>query len=359
MSDWLQNIYLRSWVEEDPERDHSAGLMVSGILTILLGLLAFVSALMLSSLLRTLDAGVIKHSHTWIVTGLLLALSVWLILLGLGSIRAARWARALALVGAWVTLFFGTLAMALFLYILPGICDVLSDAGILVPSDSMGPLYFFVLGLVLLQLVLPMGVIFYYRREGVRATCERRNPTPCWTDRCPLPLLAMGFISVLGCLAVVLGASVNYVVFLFGRVLTGWQGFPVVLLISAVCGYVGWGAFTRRMHAWWLAYALIVVSSASMMLTFAELDLVSLYGAMGYSTSQILASGRFDLLSPAVLTFITCVWGIMACIYLVWVRDCFQPETATEEIKSYRQRKAEEKAARAPEPVLQRMRLEE
>ena len=358
MSDRIKRLFALSVAEGDPEKDHSKGLAVSGICTIFLGVLVFALAWMPLFLVKILDGSQLRPLHAWLATGLLLPLAAWLVMLGAGSIRAARWARALALVGAWITLFFGTLAMALILYILPELYDLLSDAGILAPSDSMGPLYLSVLGLVLLQLVLPMAAIFYYSLKGVQATCERRNPAPCWTDRCPLPLLAMGFISVLGCLAVVLGFSVNYVVFLFGRVLTGWQGFPFVLLISAVCGYVGWGAFTRRKHAWWLAYALIVVTSASMMLTFSELDLYTIYSAIGYGSSDITTSGRFELISPAVLTLITCIWGIMACIYLVWVRDCFLPKADSAVIKSYRQRKAEQLAARSPEPAHPRMRLE-
>jgi hypothetical protein len=223
---------------------------------------------------------------------------------------------------------------------------------------ALGALYAVVLVLVLLQVVFPLITIVFYGLKGVQATCARRNPQPCWTDRCPLPLLAMSFVSAIGCLTVVAGATTNFVVLLFGRILTGLPGALVLALISLASGYIGWSAFRRRMPAWWGAYALVLLTSSSMMLTFSEVDMETLYERMGYAPEQI---GRLLELYPvngAVLTFLSCVWGIMACAYLVWVRDCFRPQEAEVEVKSYQQRRAEEAEARPAETPQPRMRLD-
>lgn len=350
-----------TWWAGNPDKDYSAGLVAFGTVKIVLGILCLSIALLLLGLMSYAGLGDMHPAHFWMVEGMLFSLSGWFVVMGLGSIRVRRWARVLVLAGSWVTIFFGTLAMALMLYILPGSYDLLADSGLLSPADALTALAVAMLLLFVLQLVVPMADIAFYSLKGVQHTCERRNPAACWTDQCPLPLLAMGCISALGCLSVIFGAATNYVVFVFGHVLSGWQGFVPVLLMSVLCGYVGWGAFTRKMHAWWTAYALIVLSSASMMLSFSELDMNTLYGIMGYSRDQILQMGQLQRLSPAVLTIIACVWGVMASIYLVWVRDCFLPEQGTEEVKSYRQRMAEEAAAcpASPEPVRLRMRLED
>ncbi len=357
MTDLLKKAREVVWLEGNPEGDYSVGLIVFGALEIILGMLAFSVALFLLILESSAGLGGMKPSHFWMIMGLLFCLSGCLIAVGYGSIRAFRWARVLMLAGSWVTLFFGTLQLALVLYILPGIYDLLADATMLSPSSAMIVLCSSMILLFILQLVLPVTAMAFYGRKGVEKTCERLNPRPCWTDQCSLPLLAMSFISVLGSLSVFLGASMNYVVFLFGHVLVGWPGFCFVLLISAGCGYVGWGAFVRRMHAWWVAYALIVLTSASMMLTFSEVDMPMLYAAMGYTPDQISQLSSIPLLTPAVLTFVVCIWGIMACIYLVWVRDSFRPERVAKEIKSYRQRRAEEQQLAAPKPLQPRMRV--
>jgi hypothetical protein len=65
-----------------------------------------------------------------------------------------------------------------------------------------------------------------------------------------LPLLAMSFISVLGCASIITGSTINYTVFFYGHVVSGFPGMLVVAGVALACGYVGWGAFTRKMHAW-------------------------------------------------------------------------------------------------------------
>lgn len=362
MKDFFKKARERVWLEGDPERDQSTGLVVFGTLEIAMGVLAFAFAMFLLVLVSATGLGGMKASHYWIAMGLLFYITGWLCVMGVGSIKALRWARTLMLVGSWVTIFFGTVVLALVLYLLPWVYNLLADSGILSPQTALLALYAALSLLIVLQLVFPLAAILFYNLKGVQATCERRNPDPCWTDRCPLPLLAMGFVSAFGVSTVLLGATTNYAVFVFGRTLTGVPGFCVVALIASACGCVGWGAFTKKMQAWWAAYAIILLTSSSMMLTFAELDMDRLYERMGYSQDQIASLQQLQFVSPAILTFVTCIWGIMACTYLVWVRDCFLPEKNVA-VKSYQQRKAEEAAARppevSPEPTRPRMRLDD
>lgn len=362
MKDFLKKARERVWLGGDSERDQSTGLVVFGTLEIAMGVLAFAFAMFLLVLVSATGLGGMKASHYWIAMGLLFYMTGWFCVMGMGSIKALRWARTLMLVGSWVTIFFGTLVLALVLYLLPWVYNLLADSGILSPQTALLALYAGLSLLIVLQLVFPLAAILFYSLKGVQATCERRNPDPCWTDRCPLPLMAMGFVSGLGVSTVLLGATTNYVVFMFGQTWTGFAGFAVMAAIASACGYVGWGAFTRKMQAWWAAYAIILLASSSMMLTFAELEMDQLYERMGYSPDQVASLQQFPFVSPAVLTFVTCLWGIMACTYLVWVRDCFLPEKNVV-VKSYQQRKAEEAAARpaevSPEAKRPRMRLED
>ena len=41
------------------------------------------------------------------------------------------------------------------------------------------------------MLLLPAAFLVFYQRASVRATCQRRDPQARWTDRCPLPVLAV------------------------------------------------------------------------------------------------------------------------------------------------------------------------
>jgi len=331
---------------------------VFGTLDILFGIFCFVLAMGLLIAVSSAGLGGMKPIHFWMAMGFLCFLTGWFCVMGLGSIKARRWARALLLVGAWMAVFFGTLALALILYVLPEMYNLMADSGSFSPAAALGMLYFATSVLVLLQVVFPVIGIGFYGSESVRATCERRNPVPGWTDRCPLPLLAMGFISITGCLSIVTAATTNYIVFFFGRVISGATGFAVVAFVSLACGYVGWGAFTRRMHAWWGAYLLVLLVSASMMLTFSEMDMATMYAHMGYSAGQIENIQQFYPFSSAMLIYMSCAWGIMACIYLLWTRDRFRPEKDAVEVKSYQQRKAEEQVPEPASKPPRRMRLD-
>lgn len=358
MKEWIKKAVESSMFNGDSSRDRTVGLVVFGTIDILFGIFCFTLAMGLLIVVSAVGLGGMKLSHFMMVLGFLLLLTGWFCVMGLGSIKARRWARALLLVGAWMAVFYGTLALALMLYILPEVNNLLADSGLLSPIAALRVLYCIIFVLVLLQLVFPVIGIAFYGCLGVQATCERLNPELSWTDCRPLPLLAMGFVSITGCLLIVTAATTNYIVFFFGHILSGVLGFVVTAVISLACGYVGWGAFTRRMHAWWGAYLLVVMVSSSMMLTFSEINITSVYVSMGYTETQIESLEHFYPFHAAMLTYMACAWGVMACIYLVWVRERFRADKDIVEVRSYQYRKDEEAAAQPKETPRIRMRLD-
>ncbi len=358
MKGFIQKVAEAIATETDPERDRSVGLVVFGAVDVLLGIFCFSLAMLLLIVVSTAGLHGMRPVYYWMAMTFLFGSTGWYIVMGLGSIKAQRWARALLVVGAWVSVFFGTLALALVLYTLPEVYGIMADSDRVAPGLVLGILYFSVFVLFFLQVVFPLIVIAFYNLASVRATCERRSPEPCWTDCHPLPLLAMGFISTLGCLSILVGHFTNYTVFLFGHVVGGWPGMLVAAGMSIACGYVGWGAFTRKIHAWWGAYALVLLTASSVLFTFAEIDLPVLYAHLGYSAERIEQQQEFLSPSPATLTFISCIWGIMASIYLLWVRDCFRPEKDAVEVKSHQQHMAEKEASKPKPAPRNRMRLD-
>ncbi|VGO20370.1 hypothetical protein [Pontiella sulfatireligans] len=357
MKDILKKLREKAWMEGDPAKDHTVGLAVFGTTEILMGILCFSLAMLLLVVVSASGLRGMKPSHCAMAMGLLFFLTGWFIVMGMGSLKARRWARALLVVGAWVSVFLGTLSLSLVLYILPEVFGSLTDSARIPPTVALGVLYFAVLVLVLLLVVFPLAVIVFNSLKGVQNTCERLNPNPSWTDRTPLPLLTMSFISVLGSLTILAGATTNYTVFIYGHIVSGLPGMAVMALISVAFGYVGRGAYSRKMHAWWGAYALVLVTSSSMMLTFSEIEMPLLYTHMGYSAEQA-GSEVFHFITPAMLTLLSCIWGVMACIYLVWVRDCFLPEKDEIVVKSYQQLKAEKEASQPQESTRPRMRMD-
>lgn len=363
MKSTLKNTNDRIWKQIRSKNPQVVGLVAFGIADIVMGLFCFSLAMLVIIMASSTSQTDLSFVAYATAVGFLFGTTGWYIVLGLGSLRARRWACALLVAGGWVTVFFGAIGLALLFYVLPELYDALSRAMPTSPNAVMYLVTSVVVVLVFLQVIFPLMLISFYGLASVRRICEERNPTPCWTDNYALPLLVMVFISVLGCLAVLGGALTNYTVFFYGRLLFGISGFAVVAVLSVASGYIGWGALHRQMKAWWIAYALVLLTAASMMLTSATLDMDHLFTCMGYSAGQIELQNEFLSLSPAVLTVTSILWGLMASVYLLWVRECFVPIPVEKVVKSYQQRMVEEEATRVkknPPDVIpsDRMRLD-
>jgi hypothetical protein len=155
-------------------RDRKTGLVVFGIILIIIGLLLALLSLMCIA-------------HIYVFLGLFLAVpAVWFISMGIGSIKARRWARALLLVTSWVW-FIGEINIFI-IYIYNEIAQ-----GAQIYEDNNSTWIWFML---VVFIIAPVILILFYGSKNVKATCEFRNPQISWTDKCPLPVLALSFIYI-------------------------------------------------------------------------------------------------------------------------------------------------------------------
>jgi hypothetical protein len=105
-------------------KDRTLGLMIFGVISILIGVFCalLVPLMFLSEALSESVAGAGVNSRSaWSASALYGILAVVFVWLGIGSIRARRWARELLLSVSWI-------------WLLTGICSLI--IGILVPSCS-------------------------------------------------------------------------------------------------------------------------------------------------------------------------------------------------------------------------------
>jgi hypothetical protein len=311
-------------------RDRSAGLVVFGILEILIGgLLAAlmpltVAAMVLIGRVEGRDTsgelwGVLPGLVTYAVIGLAF------VIIGIGSIRARRWARALILVLSWLWLVSGVVAIVVTPWFLRALWSQLGAAGGLQREVTIIPQVTTILFLGFVCVALPAAFVAFYRSPHVAATCRARDPGPSWVDDCPPHILSLALLFALAALSVLASPGFGFALPVFGTVLSGWAGAVGWALILALLVYLVRGTFRRDPVAWWVAMvgtvAAAVATTASVILIPIEklLDELRLPPEQRALIDQMTPPGLQMLV---VLSLVT--WGSLLA-YLVFVRRYFRP----------------------------------
>jgi hypothetical protein len=298
-------------------RDRSALIQAFGLVAVVLGL--FCLLLMAITVLGGLAP---EADFRMMLPGvfLYLGLAAYYLATGMGSVRLRRWARPVVLAVSWIWLVTGVFSLAVTSVFLPKMMEQARPPGIDAEAFSFaqGCTFFF---LVIFDLILPGLFVTFYGRPDVRATFERRDPVPRWTDRCPTSVLGLVFVLAYAALAMLLSAVVP----IFGA---GPVSALVCLGIAALLALLAWSTYNLRPWAWWavlLLWLLGALSAAS----FAQqgLDWKQLYGQMGVPADQVAMvekMGLFEFLrSPEMLGLIAAlVLGTL--VFLLWVRRYFR-----------------------------------
>ena len=312
-----------------PYKDRSGGLIAFGILTICVGCVCglFVP-LMLFGLALSKNAGVPPAPLSGILPGLLLyaVLAVALIWVGIGSIIARRWARALLLIFSWSWLVVGLLAMVFMGFMVPQMLQGMTENSTPerppLPSGAVGMvmfLSFLVLGFVFI--LLPAAWVFFYRSPHVKATCEARDPVTRWTDACPLPVLGLSLWLAISVPMILMMPLVGHGVLpFFGAFLHGLPGDLLAIVIAAIWGYAAWSLYHLDKRGWWLIFVALILFSASSLITFARHDMTEMYRLMDYPQAHIDQIEKTGLLKGNTMVWLMFGWMLPFFGYLLYVK---------------------------------------
>jgi hypothetical protein len=307
--------------------DRSTGLLIFGILTILMGALCalFVPLMIFSQSMAARDPALADARGLVFGTAMYAGLAVALIWLGIGSIQARRWARALLVILSWGWLLIGVGAMASMVLLMPSMLAKAPSSGAKIDPGFQGVILAISLGFTGVIFVLIPGIwTFFYSRQTVRATCERRDPIVRWTDRCPLPVLAASLWTGLGAPAMILMPLAGMAVFpFFGGILSGWPAAVLCVALGLVWLWAAWRLYRLDILGWWTVVASVVLFSLSSVLTYSRHDISEIYALMGYSKAQM------DLMQQYALPQSFLTWGVLAWVlpvlgYLVFIRRYFR-----------------------------------
>jgi hypothetical protein len=275
-----------------PYKDRTAGLIAFGVLTILLGI-----GVIGLNVLMLVSQGLIPKDQSlgW---GALLPsmlayaiIGVALIVLGVGSIRARRWARALLLVFSATWLAVGVMEMVAMSIILPSVMTN-AVAASHPPGNSLDPMrgveiaLFFTFGFLGFIFILLPGIwTFFYYSPHVRATCEVRDPNPSWTDGLPAALLSVCF--------------------------------------AAAWALGGWLNFRLDIRGWWLLVIVILLGTISSVLTFCFHSIADLYRAGNYPPAIIDQMSKLSFFNGPAFAWLMGLVMLPFLGYLIFIRRYF------------------------------------
>ena len=312
--------------------DRSTRLTLLGFFQVLLGCLCGLMAVMMvavSSLGARAGAPQGQATKAQVIVPALsfyVPLAVAFIWLGIGLIRARRWAWTLTVLLSWIWLIIGLVGLVMVVFFMgPMMWDSIAQQAKMPPEAMMAMRI--VLGAIMacIYIFLPGLFLVFCHHESVRATCQRRDPRTPWTDRCPMPVLALSIMFAFSFASMFSFVAYKPVMPLFGVLVSGPAGAVAILLIALALAYLAWGTYRLQMAAWWGMLLLGIAGNANMVFTFSRIDVMEMYEKMGTPAEQIemmRKMGFVEMMSHWGL-WIALVGGAWWLGYLLYVRRYF------------------------------------
>ncbi|MFB3896829.1 MAG: hypothetical protein ACE14V_11075 [bacterium] len=310
-------------------KDRKIGLVIFGILEIILGAICALAVPMMifgmivsSTMNKSSDMPPMNASM--LIPGMLVYIlaAVWFIWMGIGSIKARRWARALILVTSWIWLICGIAGFFAMVVLMPNMYAQMAQKQP-IPPEMVTIMQFVTFGfMAIVYILIPGALVLFYGSRHVKATCEFCDPQVRWTDKCPLPVLAISLMAGFGAVSMILMGFYGWVVPFFGVILTGIAGAGVALVSMVLLGYIAWGTYKLDMKAWWIMVLMTIIWTISAGITFSRVSLWEFYEKMNFPQQQLELMKQIDLPTYTIALFYG-VWILGFLGYLLYIRKYF------------------------------------
>jgi hypothetical protein len=317
-------------------KDRKGGLIAFGIMTLLIGgLCALMSLGMLVMAFNppaSANGGPPPNPQAMaLVVVEYVVLAVLLVWLGIGSMMARRWARALLLIFSWSWLVVGLLAMGVMAFTLPHIMEAAGSAAPAgqpaLPAGTQSVIVVLtMLMMSVIFVILPIVWVLFYKSKNVKATCEAHDPVVRWTDRSPLPVIAMSlWLALCAPLMLMMAAAYRGVVPFFGMFISGPLGSALYVVLGLLWGYSAWALYKLDRRGWWIIFATMALFGISAFVTYSRHDASELYALMGYPEAQIAQMEKFGIFKGQAMAWMTLASMVPFLGYLFYIRRFFPP----------------------------------
>ncbi len=251
--------------------------------------------------------------------------AAWFIWMGVGSMLARRWARALTVAASWLWLVCGVSALIATWITLPDLFSQLSAQGQL-PVPMVTMIKVFMLGfMAIIYVALPLTFALFYGGQNVKATCESRNPAPSWTDSCPLPVLGVSLLFGLSAISMPAVGCYGWALPFFGAIVSGPAGAAVALATAALTAYLAWGACRLDRRAWACSIAVVTAWAVSIGATFTRHSVFDYYASMNIPEEQVALMKPVWDAHSVHFAAMSALWFAALLGYLWYTRRFYPP----------------------------------
>jgi hypothetical protein len=315
-------------------KDRKVGLVIFGILTTLMGGLCILLALLMMfvSLRAPLSANAgAPQSAQGMIPGMILysGMAAVLIWLGIGSMMERRWARALLLIVSWSWLVMGVLSVGMMAIMFPHLMEAMNSAAPAgqpeMPAAAKSLILvipIIIIGVVFV--ILPIAWVIFYQSKHVKATCEAHDPVTRWTDRCPLPVIAVClWLAFSAPTMLLMAVSFRGVIPFFGMFVVGPLGSAIYVLLGLLWGYSAWALYKLDRRGWWIVFGSMSLFCVSASITYSLHNVRELYVLMGTPEAQIAQIQKFGFFEGQTAAWMTLIGAAPFLGYLLYVRKFF------------------------------------
>jgi hypothetical protein len=316
-------------IQSSDFKDRKTGLVVFGILQIIHGgFFALMVPLMIIGMIASAargDSSAPPINTSMMIPGILfyVLVAVWFIWMGIGSIKARRWARALILVSSWLWLICGTGGLIFMLLLMPQMYDRMGQSGQMPPGVAAVMKYVMMGFMTVFYVIIPVVLVLFYGSKNVKATCEFRDSQVRWTDKCPLPVLAASLLFGVWAVSMLSLGAYGWTVPFFGFIATGIKGAAIALVGMLLYGYVARGLYKLSIKAWWCAVLLAILWPLSTVITFSRVSLLDFYQKMNFSQQQLDIIKQYGMPNTSIMALFFGLWVVGFLVYLLYTKKYF------------------------------------
>ena len=253
--------------------------------------------------------------------------AVWFIWMGIGSIKARRWARALILISSWLWLISGIGGLVFVLLLMPQMYERMGQSGQMPPAAAVVMKYVMTGFMTVFYVIIPAVLILFYGSKNIKATCEFRDSRIRWTDKCPLPVLAVSLLFGVWAVSLLFCGGYGWTVPFFGFILTGIKGAAIALIGMLLFGYAAWGLYKLSIKAWWCAVLLTILWALSTGITFSRVNMLDFYEKMNFPQQLEIMKQCMPQAFTSTMVLLFGLWVVGLLVYLLYTKKYFAPSS--------------------------------